>query len=217
MKQSFRLDRGERKAPPPVRAFGNALDANERLRRILDASAARFETNGFHGTSLQHIADDVGITKAALYHYVSSKEELLFTIHDVFVTSMIESAEAFIAENTDPVERIRFFVQEIFLTVACYRPYVKAFFRDYGVLQGDLQTELRNKRHHYESIVEQAVTDGIEQGKFRSNLDPHEATLFLFGACNWSYQWLQVGDQAKARDLSARWCDMLLEGFCVTQ
>jgi AcrR family transcriptional regulator len=202
----------EEEAPAPHRAFGNPIDSKQRLRLVVDAAAKRFELQGFHGTSLQHIADDVGITKAALYHYLDSKEQLLFLIHDAFISTMLDSAEKFIAEHDDPVEQLSFYVTDILTTVANYRPYVKAFFRDYGVLEGDLQAELREKRTHYEHLVETTIRTGIEQGTFASTLDPHHAALFLFGACNWSFQWFR-SEKDDVEVLSEQWIQMLMRGF----
>lgn len=199
----------------PQRAFGNPIDSKQRLRLVVDAAARRFELQGFHGTSLQHIADDVGITKAALYHYLDSKEQLLFLIHDAFVSTMLASAEQFIAEHDEPVEQLTFFVTDILDTVANYRPYVKAFFRDYGVLEGELQAELREKRAHYEQLVETTIRAGIEQGTFSASLDPHRAALFLFGACNWSFQWYR-SDKDDVQELSRQWIQMLMSGFGAT-
>lgn len=196
----------------PQRAFGNPLDSRQRLRLVVDAAARRFEAQGFHGTSLQQIADDVGITKAALYHYLDSKEQLLFLIHDAFISTMLDSAEKFIAEHDDPIEQLSFYVTNILTTVANYRPYVKAFFRDYGVLEGELQAELREKRAHYERLVENTIRTGIEQGTFSEQLDPHYAALFLFGACNWSFQWLR-SEKDDVEQLSQQWIRMLVRGF----
>ena len=205
--------RAEQVANSRKSAFGNSSDAAHRLRLIVDAAALRFEGNGFHGTSLQQIAEDVGITKAALYHYLDSKEHLLFMVHDAFVTAMIDSAEEFIAGHPDPTEQLSFFISNIFDTVTKYRPYVKAFFRDYGVLSGELQTRLRNKRAHYEDIVKNAISAGIDDGSFSPHLDPHHAALFLFGACNWSLHWIKPNESERAQELAKQWEAILLHGF----
>jgi AcrR family transcriptional regulator len=45
--------------------------------RILDAALELFSEHGFEGTTLQQIADGLGVTKAALYYHFRSKDELL--------------------------------------------------------------------------------------------------------------------------------------------
>ena len=49
--------------------------------RILDAALDHFVDRGFDGTSLRQIAESVGITKAALYYYFTSKDDLLAALH----------------------------------------------------------------------------------------------------------------------------------------
>ncbi|HEV7962017.1 MAG TPA: TetR family transcriptional regulator, partial [Actinoplanes sp.] len=49
-------------------------------QRILDAAAGRFAVHGYAGTSVAHIAADLGISKAALYHHFRSKAEILAEI-----------------------------------------------------------------------------------------------------------------------------------------
>ena len=54
----------------------------ERRALILETAASRFEAKGYAGTSVDEIARELGITKAAVYHYWGSKEELLEGIQD---------------------------------------------------------------------------------------------------------------------------------------
>lgn len=49
--------------------------------RILDAALELFVDQGFDGTSVRQIAERVGTTKAALYYYFASKDEILMALH----------------------------------------------------------------------------------------------------------------------------------------
>jgi AcrR family transcriptional regulator len=49
--------------------------------RILDAALDLFVEHGFDGTSVRQIAERVGTTKAALYYYFASKDEILMALH----------------------------------------------------------------------------------------------------------------------------------------
>src|SRR5262249_34867722 len=52
----------------------------ERLSEIYRAAARIICEKGYHAASISNIADAVGITKAAIYHYIPEKRELLFAI-----------------------------------------------------------------------------------------------------------------------------------------
>ena len=47
---------------------------------ILEAAAQIFSQKGYHGTSMQDIAEAVNLQKASLYHHISSKQELLLAL-----------------------------------------------------------------------------------------------------------------------------------------
>src|SRR5580693_7615574 len=60
-----RQDRRQRKPPSAAQT------------RIIEAALREFAKNGVGGTSLQMIADDIGVTKAAVYHQYKSKDEIV--------------------------------------------------------------------------------------------------------------------------------------------
>lgn len=201
--QGIRL--GTRPTPREYKAFGRQSDTDERVRLIVDAAARSFEARGFHGTSVQDIADAVGLTKAALYYYVKTKEDLLALVHDAFVSTMLEAAEEFVAKNDDPMDQLMFFVENILVTVAEYRPYVRAFFQDLSALRGDSYERVVAKRNRYEHLVSECLMNGIKTGAFARDLDPKLTTLYLFGACNWTYQWLHPEGPLSIDELVETW------------
>ena len=58
-----------------------AGDSAETRRRILQAARVRFARDGYRATTNRLIADDVGLTSGAIYHYVESKGELYAAVY----------------------------------------------------------------------------------------------------------------------------------------
>jgi AcrR family transcriptional regulator len=56
-------------------------DSATTRERILEAALDHFIALGFDGTSLRQIAETVGLTKAALYYYFASKDDILTALH----------------------------------------------------------------------------------------------------------------------------------------
>ncbi|MFB4316120.1 TetR family transcriptional regulator [Actinomadura sp. 21ATH] len=77
----------------------------ETPRRILDAASTLFAQRGYRATSMQAIADEVGITKAALYYHFGSKDELLRDL----TLPLLDELEAVLAEaeRHDDPETVR--------------------------------------------------------------------------------------------------------------
>ena len=49
----------------------------QKLERLLEAAAELFLVEGYDGASMQQLADNVGLHKSSLYHYVTGKDDLL--------------------------------------------------------------------------------------------------------------------------------------------
>lgn len=65
--------------------------------RIIDAAVELFATHGVGGTSLQMIADAIGVTKAAVYHQFNTKDEIVLAVAEAElarVESVVEEAES---------------------------------------------------------------------------------------------------------------------------
>ncbi len=65
--------------------------------RVIEASLALFAEHGISGTSLQMIADAIGVTKAAVYHQYNTKEEIVLAVAEVVLAGLeaaLTSAEA---------------------------------------------------------------------------------------------------------------------------
>ena len=65
------------KVTSAARPAGRRSDSRQRL---LDAALMLFARNGVNGTSLQMIADELGVTKAAVYHQFNSKAEIVLAV-----------------------------------------------------------------------------------------------------------------------------------------
>jgi AcrR family transcriptional regulator len=95
---------------PDVKASSNqttaaAPDTNRRMQ-ILSVATRLFVEGGYRATSLQDVADVLGVTRPALYYYFTSKEELLYAILS-FAQNINDETTARIFESThDPESRL---------------------------------------------------------------------------------------------------------------
>lgn len=99
---------GQDSLPPetPELAFAS-LQVSERQRQIYIEAARLFVAKGFHGASMSDLAEAVGLTKAGLYHFVSSKEELLFTIMSYSMDRLYLDVVDPAGEIEDPLARLK--------------------------------------------------------------------------------------------------------------
>src|SRR5438093_5624052 len=79
--------------------------------RVFEVAAAVFHRKGYDNTSMSDVATAAGLTKAGLYHHVSSKESLLYTVLD----SGLDLTEACVTKPlesiSDPLERLKMMIE----------------------------------------------------------------------------------------------------------
>jgi len=61
----------------------------ELKEKIIETSLTLFDQHGFHGVSVNEIVKACGTSKGGFYHHFSSKDELLFVIHDYFISYVL--------------------------------------------------------------------------------------------------------------------------------
>jgi len=86
------------KAPAPSPLDSVSYTAAQ--TRIIDAALALFAEHGIGGTSLQMIADAIGVTKAAVYHQYNTKDEIVFAVAQAVLARLDAAATAAEAERS---------------------------------------------------------------------------------------------------------------------
>jgi len=167
---------------------GRSARGADRRRKLIDAAALTFRAKGYDATSLQDIADAVGIQKGSLYHYIETKEDLLYSVVDAVHTEMHTANSAW-REAEAPLDRIRAFVEGHVQFSIDNLVYAEVYFRDFRALSEERKTHIIAARDRYEGALRSLVEDAIAQGVVREGITPAMATRVLFGMMNWLYYW----------------------------
>lgn len=153
-------------------------------KKILQAGIELFARQGYHGTSIKHITDKLGLTKPAVYAHFAGKAEIVHKIIQIyetdFVDELIRTVDECPGSALDKLHRAISFVSEfgvnnLSLAVA---------FISLGIeLKGDPDFEpvLIRINSKYEAYLTELYRQGIRQGIFKKNLDPTIMAL-LFNA-----------------------------------
>ena len=87
------------------------LDKSLRLQRIFDTATELFHKKGYRTTTLDDVSRELGITKAAVYHYVSSKEELLYIIYIQALENIFRNTSKISEMDLPADEKLRLIIQ----------------------------------------------------------------------------------------------------------
>ena len=126
--------------------------AEDRRNIIRDAAATVFAERGYHGASVQEVADAVGFTKASIYYYYRSKEAMLADILDYAdreITAILDSERD---RGLAPLQLIGAVVSAHVTWYLQHPTIARVAFRDWGELSGAAlaaQVERRQRYSHF--------------------------------------------------------------------
>ncbi len=177
----------------------------------LTREAARlFAERGFHGTSMGHLAEALGVQKGSLYSLTGSKQELLYA-------TMRDGARAFhaaldgVPEDVPAIERIRLALRGHLRVVADQLDVATVFTREWRYLDDEYRAEILDERRRYEERFRALFADGVAAGELRPDLDVGAAALLVLSAANWAYTWLAPGRHTE--ELADRFTAILVDGI----
>lgn len=179
--------------------------------QILKAAAHTFGRKGFHATTLEEIAADLKVTKASLYYYFSTKEELLFEVHLLSLQDLIQRAERIVGEKRSPPAQLQAIVTEHLRVLAS--DYEGAFLlqQEYE-LPPKYREEIVSLRDHYEHLVLEVVQEGIRQHVFRVK-DSRVVVRMMLGAINWFLRWYRADGRLTVDEIADAYSDSIFYGL----
>jgi AcrR family transcriptional regulator len=188
--------------------------SSERPAEVIAKAAELFDTRGFHNTSMEDIAEGVGLRKPTLYHYFKSKDEILHRIHDEFIELLIRRQEQRVAQEMQTKILLLEAMGDVLELMQTHRGHVRVFFESHRELPPAEHDEIAAKREHYEQLIRDVFDRGVAEGVFRE-LPTALVTKGMFGMCNWAYQWYRDDGTMRPRDIAYLFWDMLLNGVAV--
>lgn len=182
-------------------------------RDLLEKATRLFAEKGYENTTLQDVADAVGVSRTALYHYVTSKEELLAMLVEQMSVGLADTLAA-LRERTDLTAEGK--LRELTDTLVRQRAESPHQFRVHdqteSVLSEPLRSRHRRVRQDVLAALSGVIQEGVDKGEFKP-LDPRVAAFGVLGMCNWVAWWYHPGPDydidAVARQLSQSAVDMV--------
>jgi TetR/AcrR family transcriptional regulator, cholesterol catabolism regulator len=187
-----------------------------RKQEIIDAAARVFHEKGYESTSIQDIANDVGILKGSIYYYIESKEDLLYEIlHTVHEEAFQKIEEAVDAEQTT-LEKIRALIVTLFMFHTENLVRIGVFFSDFRSLRPERQAAIVQERDRYDRLLRTLIRQGKTEGVVCPDVDPKVTALAILGMVNWIYEWYRPGGGRSAATIAEAYGDLALAGIVCT-
>jgi AcrR family transcriptional regulator len=181
-----------------------------REHEVLDAAVDVFWRKGYSAASVQEVADAVGVLKGSLYHYISSKEELLFRIFDESHRDSLAIMQAVDALDLGPLEKLREYVLRFVTYYAENIKRVDLYFREWRFIEGELAHEVRQRRKAYDGFVRKLLQQAIDVGELPASTDVRVTTYYVVAAINGLPNWYRPKGRLTAAEVAERYADLTL-------
>ncbi len=204
-----------RRVPAPshgAAARASAPDTLDKPSEIFAAALRLFQVKGYHGASMQDLADAVGMQKASLYYYFRSKEELLALVCQRGASAFTRELEEIVASDWAASVKLRRAL-ECHLGALCEQlDLFSVFLREQKFL-GETQKEtLRGEGKNHAALWSAILEQGIASGEFRA-VNVTVTTLALLGMCNWLYEWYSPDGAFAPPEIAATFSELVLTGL----
>jgi AcrR family transcriptional regulator len=199
----------------PGRRSSAEVAANSERRAEIKAIAAEiFARKGFQNTTVREIADAAGILSGSLYHHFDSKEAIVDEILSSFVNDLLADYTSIVEAGDDPVATLRNMVRYQFRTLVQNRAAITTARNDAYYLRRLPRLEyLDDTDVQVAELWTGVLQRGIDEGRFRADLDPALLWAFIRGAV-WGTVEYQGRDAGRSTDeLADAYLETLLGGI----
>lgn len=179
---------------------------------IIENAAKLFAAHGYRRTSLDDIAEKLGVTHPALYHYFKNKQEILVKILEDTVTILMESASAIISSDESNEDKFFKLLINHIEYGAVNGLYLRIYDKEETEMPKGRMKRLRDQGRRYRSILVTMYRKGMIEGHFRPT-DPKIAVYSLLGCCNWIYRWYDPCGSLSANEVARMGIDILKNGI----
>jgi AcrR family transcriptional regulator len=166
----------------------------KRDREVLDAAARVFYERGYADASVQDVADELGILKGSLYHYIKTKEDLLFRLleetHDEIFQVLEEVAAV---EGLDPLARLELYVRRQVEYNIDNLLRVSVYYHDLDRLSVERRKRIVSRRREHEQYVRALIEEAQANGQADPDVDATTLGRCIFATIIWTYRWYREG------------------------
>lgn len=191
--------------------------AAQRKQAILKTAADIFREKGYHDTTIEEIAKELKFTKASIYYYIPSKEDLLFECNDMAMNLLLKRAEAIAAEDLPPDVKLRELIKQHVETLIDELSLITVLLQQEYALNEEHRELIYAKRDRYEKFFTDVLEQGVRTGVFEETWEPRMVKLIIFGAVNWMFHWYSKSGPMKKHEIAELFADYLLKPLIKTK
>jgi len=191
------------------------IEGSSMREQILAAAVQLFAKYGYHAAPLRDIARIAGIQAASIYYHYPNKQALLTEIMETHMQRLNNGLEYILRTHTDPLQRLS---EAIAHHIRLHTTYKAEFFivdTELRSLEGESRPYILSLRDKYETLVQELLQDGMEQGIFRS-IDVKVASYALIAMCTEVAVWFRPDGRLSVQQVTLMYRELITQGLLLT-
>lgn len=179
---------------------------------ILESAAQVIRQKGFHGASMQDIADAVDLQKASLYHHFESKQEILLELLDRALAMLTERMAELPGLDLPADEKLRRGMRTYLQALNEHRDLVSVLLLEHRSLEPEFHARHIPNRDRFEKIWRDLLQQGVKDGSFECENIPL-TVRGLLGVMNWTITWYNPDGKLSIEQVSDHFAQVFLHGI----
>ena len=177
--------------------------------RTLSVAVELFYQNGYENTTLEAVAEQMGVTKPFIYAHFSSKSELLAEICARGIASSLAEMNSVLPLDLSPTEKLKLLSERFVTAVLEAQMYIAIFAREEKNLNPADLAKINVMRRDFDTKLTGLIQEGVDAREF-SVTDPHITALAIGGMVSWAYVWYREAGRLPLSGVTAEMTNLIL-------
>jgi TetR/AcrR family transcriptional regulator, cholesterol catabolism regulator len=174
----------------------------KRVMRIGNVAAKLFNTKGYLQTTMNDITIAARFSKGGIYHYFSSKDEILFFVLDRYLDLVLQDLEYNLAKIATAREKIQYIISHHLKLYTENPAEAKTLLNEKYCLPRKYRQKIDRKERQYFQIVRKVLVFFFAGKQRLPDSQITVITFLLFGMCNWIFSWYDPRGAVNSEALS---------------
>jgi AcrR family transcriptional regulator len=188
------------------------LRSLQKIKEIHRVIARLFAYRGYHSTSMREIARELGMNQSSLYHYFSSKEDILFKLMNDAIDDVLVTLEDIDAADLLPEDKLKRVLDSYIRSYAGDQERLILLVNEMNSLNEKYRHILVEKQRRYVQLIKSILSELVGESKMKM-IDPTVATFAFFGMVHYTIKWYHKDGPITLDELAELFVEIFTKGI----
>jgi AcrR family transcriptional regulator len=184
----------------------------QKIKEIHRVIARLFAYKGYHSTSMREIARELGMNQASLYHYFTSKEDVLFGLMNDAMNEVLGTLEEICVSDLTAEDKLKRVLHSYIRSYAGDQERLILLVNEMNSLTETNRLILVEKQRKYVQLIKSILKELANEEKMKE-IDASVATFAFFGMVHYTIKWYHKDGPITLEELARLFVDIFTKGI----